>query len=185
MRLKITIFALIWASTWTIEANAQTKFLQRGFGSSIASSQSDRMVGLHPTYPKGTRLLVKNTANGSTIVVKIIGTLPNTAEHEKLIIRLSQAACNSLHATGKRFSVELYTAPPEDEPLPQNPPKDSTKKKEPEKLEEGVIIHKVAAGETLYSISRKYKVTVEKIKEWNKLDNNNLLKGQKLRIMKF
>lgn len=167
---------------------AQTKLLQIGFGSAIALSQSDKMVGLHPTYPIGTRLLVKNKANGGTVIIKIIGTLPNTAENEKLIIKLSQAACKAIKATGKRFSVELYTAPPEGEdienPIPKPTPKDTTTKKEPKKISENEILHTVIAGETLYSISKKFKVKVEDIMEWNKLEKTTLHKGQKLKILK-
>lgn len=41
-------------------------------------------------------------------------------------------------------------------------------------------IHIVAAGETLYSIAKKYNVTVEDIKKWNKLENESLSLGQEL-----
>lgn len=43
--------------------------------------------------------------------------------------------------------------------------------------------HTVVAGDTVYSLSRKYGSTVAKIKEWNKLDKNyTIVKGQKLRV---
>lgn len=41
-------------------------------------------------------------------------------------------------------------------------------------------VHTVAAGETLFSISRKYGVTVEQIKQWNNLTGQDLKAGQKL-----
>ena len=44
------------------------------------------------------------------------------------------------------------------------------------------IIHKVAEGETLFAISRKYGVSVTQIKEWNNLSNNSLNLDQELRI---
>ncbi len=44
--------------------------------------------------------------------------------------------------------------------------------------------HTVAAGEGLYSIAKKYKVTVAQLKEWNKLENDNLSLGQKLIVNK-
>ncbi len=163
-------------------SHAQTKFLQRGFGSAIASSQSNKMIGLHATYPKGTRLLVKNNATGSSVIIKIIGTLPNTVEHEKLIIRLSQAACKAIHATGKKFSVELYTVPPEGEEIPKPKivvPKDSVMH---EIKDEKTEMHHVAQGETLYSIAKKYKTTIEVLMQWNKLESTTLHKGQKLKI---
>lgn len=185
------LFTLLCLACFVWEARAQTKFLQQGFGSGISSSHSDKLVALHRTYPTGTRLLVKNTANESTVVVKVIGTIPNTAENEKIVIKLSQAACKALHTAGKKFSVQIFTAPPEGaEP---SMPKDTTRKKTPKDkevdkepdLKEGEILHKVAVGETLYAIAKKYKVTVEKIMEWNKLENTTLYKGQKLKIVKF
>lgn len=47
-------------------------------------------------------------------------------------------------------------------------------------VEAGTILHKVAPGETLFSISKKYTVTVESLKEWNKLLGNDLSIGQAL-----
>jgi len=42
------------------------------------------------------------------------------------------------------------------------------------------VIHKVEKSETLFSISKKYKVTVDQIKEWNKLKDNSIKLGQAL-----
>ncbi len=44
------------------------------------------------------------------------------------------------------------------------------------------ISHKVAEGETLFAISRKYGVSVTQIKEWNNLSSNSLSLGQELKI---
>jgi LysM repeat protein len=44
--------------------------------------------------------------------------------------------------------------------------------------------HTVAQGETLYAISRKYNVTVEDIKKWNKLQSDSLVLGQILVIFR-
>lgn len=46
------------------------------------------------------------------------------------------------------------------------------------------IMHIVQTNETLYSISKKYGVDVEKIQEWNKLDSMSLRTGQELIIYK-
>ncbi len=46
----------------------------------------------------------------------------------------------------------------------------------------GSTMHKVASGETLFSISKKYGVTVDSLKEWNKLLGNDLSVGQALII---
>jgi len=42
--------------------------------------------------------------------------------------------------------------------------------------------HTVQAGETLFSISREYDVTVGDIRRWNELDSDNLSQGQQLYI---
>jgi LysM repeat protein len=44
--------------------------------------------------------------------------------------------------------------------------------------------HKVAPKETMYSISRAYGVSVDDIRKWNNLTDNNLSVGQELVIMK-
>lgn len=45
-------------------------------------------------------------------------------------------------------------------------------------------IHFVAAKEGLYTIARKYNVTVQQLKEWNNLDNNDLKVGQEIIVSK-
>lgn len=42
--------------------------------------------------------------------------------------------------------------------------------------------HTVQAGETLFSISREYDLTVSELREWNNLSSDNLQPGQELRI---
>jgi len=45
--------------------------------------------------------------------------------------------------------------------------------------------HKVAKGETLYSIAKKYDVTVNELKEWNSLRTNSLDVGQVITVGDF
>lgn len=44
------------------------------------------------------------------------------------------------------------------------------------------VVYKVKKGDTLYGISKKYKITVSELKKQNKLKSNNILIGQKLVI---
>ena len=44
----------------------------------------------------------------------------------------------------------------------------------------GVVYHEVKPGETLFRLSRQYGVQVDKIKEWNHLNDNIIEVGQKL-----
>jgi LysM repeat protein len=46
----------------------------------------------------------------------------------------------------------------------------------------GGLIHVVKPGETLYRISRRYGVSVDKIKKWNKLPDEIIEVGQKLLV---
>jgi LysM repeat protein len=53
-------------------------------------------------------------------------------------------------------------------------------KSKPVQTTSGDIKHKVTAGETLFSLSRQYEVTVDDIKSWNNLRDNSLSLGQEL-----
>lgn len=46
------------------------------------------------------------------------------------------------------------------------------------------VTHAVAQGETLYSIARQYNVTVDELKKWNNLTDNEISLGQTLNIGK-
>ena len=46
--------------------------------------------------------------------------------------------------------------------------------------EQSPIIHTVEKGNTIYSLSREYKVSILDIKNWNDMKNNNLSVGDKL-----
>lgn len=57
--------------------------------------------------------------------------------------------------------------------------------KKNEKIEtktETFITHKVCSGQTLFSIAKKYNITVDKLKSENKLSDNNIHLGQILKI---
>ncbi|HYC87293.1 MAG TPA: LysM peptidoglycan-binding domain-containing protein [Chryseosolibacter sp.] len=46
------------------------------------------------------------------------------------------------------------------------------------------IVHKVAAKETLFSISKTYGVTIDELKQWNNLSDNSLVIGQDVIVRK-
>jgi LysM repeat protein len=50
--------------------------------------------------------------------------------------------------------------------------------------DDAYLTHVVKTKETLYAISRKYNVPVEKLREWNKLESYEVKKGQELIIYK-
>ena len=46
------------------------------------------------------------------------------------------------------------------------------------------LLHEVKPGETLWTISRIYEVSVDQIKEWNNKDTNDLSPGERLKILR-
>ena len=158
-KLYFIIISLLFCIQFN-DANAQKFFHERGLAEMIEDAQNTgKLLALHRTMPRGTMLKVYNPANHKYTIVKVVGKLPDTGVNTKVIIKISPAAYDELNASGRRFSVEITKAP--------------TVKK---------VTHEVVSGETLYSISKKYNVTVAQIKEWNKLEDDLLSKGQKLVI---
>jgi LysM repeat protein len=180
MRNKLLLLILI-TLTYTIQAQAQGKMLQRGLAEMVANGETGtQYLAVHRTFKIGNKILVKNSANGKTVVVKIVGKLPDIGANSKVVIKLSTSAYNALNAKGKRFAVELYDAPKE--PAPEDEKKAESDNKEVD--DEVKAIHEVKNGDTLYGIAIKYEVTVEQIMEWNELKKYTLQKGQKLKILK-
>jgi LysM repeat protein len=62
---------------------------------------------LHRTAPVGSVIRVKNEENDLTIFARVVGTLPDTGDNSKLVIKLSQAAYDQLKAVNPRFPVEI------------------------------------------------------------------------------
>ncbi|MEN2282526.1 LysM peptidoglycan-binding domain-containing protein [Algoriphagus sp. SE2] len=62
---------------------------------------------LHRTAPVGTIMRIKNEENDITIFARVVGTLPETGDNAKLVIKLSQAAYDQLKAVNPRFPVEV------------------------------------------------------------------------------
>ncbi len=179
-------------------------FFERGLAEKIPnSSNNDHFLAMHKTLPTGSKVLVRNTSNGRTLVVKIIGQMPNIGVNDKLVIKISENAYNRLLAQGKRFGVELTDAPidadfkdkPEEEPTEKPEEKEIVKKdkKQDKKLDEkeetpemlkNATTHRVKLNDNLYKIAKKYNVSVKTIKELNNLKDNSLYEGQILKLRK-
>ncbi|WP_067548025.1 LysM peptidoglycan-binding domain-containing protein [Algoriphagus sanaruensis] len=62
---------------------------------------------LHRDAPVGSIMRIKNEENDITIFARVVGTLPDTGDNSKLLIKLSQAAYDQLKAVNPRFPVEV------------------------------------------------------------------------------
>ena len=126
-------------------------------------------LGLHFHAPPGDSLRLE-TINGQQVIIHLVG--------EK----------ETLYGLSKRYSVTIQRI------LEFNPSADGG-------LEAGQLVkipyvprtrtqtaegtrHKVQPKETLFSIARMYSVTVDDIKLWNSLKDNNLAVGQDLLVSK-
>jgi len=96
---------------------------------------------------------------------------------EKIYLRTTAPAKPLLEADkNKQASLVLQSTVPV---ITETKEKDA-----PASIPINMITHIVQANETLYSISKKYDVEIEKIQKWNKLDSLNLKTGQELVIYK-
>jgi LysM repeat protein len=80
---------------------------------------------------------------------------------------------NSTYVTGEKADNATVAKPSE-----QTPPVSNVKIT----FNDSIVEHKVAQGETLYSISKRYIVPAEKILEFNNKRNNNIKPGEILKI---
>lgn len=80
---------------------------------------------------------------------------------------------NSTYVTGEKADNATVAKPSE-----QTPPTSNVKIT----FNDSIVEHKVAQGETLYSISKRYIVPAEKILEFNNKRNNNIKPGEILKI---
>lgn len=64
----------------------------------------------------------------------------------------------------------------------RNPAKNVTNAKTNKVAESDTKVHVVKAGDTLYSISRKYTVSIDDLKRWNYMYSNAISVGQKLTV---
>ncbi|WP_310397927.1 LysM peptidoglycan-binding domain-containing protein [Hymenobacter sp.] len=87
------------------------RVVESGLGASIERSVTDKYLALHKTAPVGTIMQVKNSMNGLSVYVRVIGKLPNTGENNNILVRLSPRAVQKLGTADARFRVETNYVP--------------------------------------------------------------------------
>lgn len=88
------------------------KTIETGLAELIdVEDKSGKYLGLHRSAPAGTLVNVKNSSNGQSIWVKIVGKLPDIGS-DKVIIKLSPRAFEKLNPSDKRIRAEIsYMTP--------------------------------------------------------------------------
>ncbi|PRY16420.1 membrane-bound lytic murein transglycosylase D [Pontibacter ummariensis] len=85
-------------------------------------------------------------------------------------------AWNNLGDASLKMGQELVIAAPLKEP------EEKEETETPATSSANSSYHTVTAGETLYQISKKYNVTLDDLRTWNSLVDNNIKLGQELRV---
>jgi len=88
------------------------KIIETGLAELIdVEDKSGKYLGLHRSAPIGTLVNIKNSSNGQSIWVKIVGKLPDIGS-DKVIIKLSPRAFEKLNPSDKRIRAEIsYMTP--------------------------------------------------------------------------
>lgn len=107
-----------------------------------------------------------------------VGMVLNLQEHRKRGDEIPMVKVQPL--SNQRVSQSTSTQPKVESQVSQPTPAQSTTPSQPSQL-----THTVSSGETLYAISKKYGVTVDQLKSWNRIGSQNIISvGQKLTIYK-
>ena len=92
--------------------------------------------------------------------------------------RLDQLEANMTARIANMANQLQAPAPPQSAPEAKTPPAPAADQKETK-----VKIHTVQKGETLYRISRQYNLSIEQLRQYNKLDSDaSIYPGQKLNL---
>lgn len=84
-------------------AKGKTKS-ETGLAEGINTDEStSKFLGLHRTAPIGSLVQVLNEYNQESIIVRIIGRIPNTSANDDIIIKLSSRAFEKISPNSKRF----------------------------------------------------------------------------------
>ena len=84
-------------------------------------------------------------------------------------------------------SVPVTTAPPYTAPSVSTPTSTGTGTYVPNyaPVDRNAVQHRVVQGDTVYNISKRYGITEDQLRQWNNLSDNNIVKGQTLRVKPF
>ena len=94
------------------EVKGYEKISEMGFASPIeGKTDTKKYLALHRTASVGTIIQIRNEMNNLSVFVRVVGKLPNTGINEKISIRITQAAYESLGGINDRIPVEISYIP--------------------------------------------------------------------------
>ncbi len=123
-----------------------------------ATTGSSGATVIHKVQPKETLFSISKLYNVSVDDIKAWNYLTDNALSVGQDLRIKKSGSTSIETK----SVAVETKPSE--------------------VKSGKGTHTVASGETMFSISRQYNVTVDQIKSWNNMSDNNLKVGQVITV---
>ncbi|HYG20141.1 MAG TPA: LysM peptidoglycan-binding domain-containing protein [Ohtaekwangia sp.] len=81
---------------------------ESGLAELIEGTESNRKyLALHKSAPVGTILKVRNEMNNREVFVRVTGKLPDSALHDRIVIKISKSAYDRLGAIDPRFRVQI------------------------------------------------------------------------------
>lgn len=84
------------------------EMVSSGLAELIEGTEGNRKyLALHRKAPVGTILKIRNEMNNREVFVRVIGTIPDNAMNDKLLIKISKSAYDRLGAIDPRFRVEV------------------------------------------------------------------------------
>ncbi len=161
-------------------------------GSRIPADKTYEALIPMPTKSPSAEVFVSKTRGGQLIYETEEPALVHTVEPGQTLYRISIIygvniedikKWNGLSSNTLKVGQQLVLNDSKASSPTVVKPNPSTPTPDPSKVSESTIfLHTVVRGETLFALSRKYKVTVAEIKNWNDLKSNTLRLGQQLKI---
>ena len=118
--------------------------------------------------------------------------LADYPDSTRLLLPLEQAKANQakfqkLNNPFVKTNTQKNTLPKEEKPAKEEKASSKPEEKKEDKAPaeagaDGIIRHLIEDGDTLYSLARRYGVTVEQLRKWNKLRGNLIVTGQTLLV---
>lgn len=168
------------------EVNIDEEVIDEERADTRPTKTDDTRPGSTPTRPESTT----DTADGNLDLDESAPLTPDPVEERRPVLTSDTGErdetyyppknTNSSPSTTTTTTVITPEVPVNTDPVYYPPIPPVQRPSSPTTTE--VRVHTVAAGDTLYNISKRYGISVQQLKEWNGLSDNIIRKGQQLRV---